>query len=245
MSSALAPDWSRRPDALWAHLARHLTAHAHRGVRLHHAEEDPSAFAWTRAPHGAPFGRGAGWGVGARHGMGGPLFHAFFGPGGPGRGPRMRRGDVRAAILALLQEQPRNGYQVIQEIERRSGGLWRASAGSVYPALQQLQDEGLVEAVEEGGRRELRLTPEGTRYAQEHPEELAAPWASVADSIDVEARSLFEVMAAVAAAAVQVAQAGNAAQVARAREILAGTRRALYRILAEEGDGGQGGSPAA
>src|ERR1039458_4925057 len=70
---------------------------------------------------------------------------------GPGRGRRARRGDVRAAILALLREQSRNGYQIIQEIERRSGGLWRPSAGSVYPALQLLEDEGLIEGVEGGG----------------------------------------------------------------------------------------------
>lgn len=244
MSSAAAAEWSAWPDERWAHLARHLTARARRHAGLHHAEEGPPPFAWTHHGHGSPFARG-GWGFGPRRGLGGPLFNAFFGPGGPGRGPRMRRGDVRAAILALLQEQPRNGYQVIQEIERRSGGLWRASAGSVYPALQQLQDEGLVETVEEGGRREFRLTAEGARYAEEHPDELAAPWASVADAFDADARSLFEVMAAVGAAAVQVGQAGSAAQVARAREVLASTRRALYRILAEEEESGKASPPTA
>src|SRR5471030_1976142 len=83
-----------------------------------------------------------------------------FGPGGPGGfgGPggrmrrRMRRGNVRAAILLLLEEEPRNGYQVMQEIEQRSEGAWRASPGSVYPALQQLEDEGLVRAQETDGR---------------------------------------------------------------------------------------------
>src|SRR6516162_1729546 len=81
---------------------------------------------------------GAPWG-----GPGAPL----GGPGGPkfgGRGPRVRRGDVRAAILDLLGEgQPWNGYQIIQEIAERTQGVWRPSAGSVYPALQQLEDEGL------------------------------------------------------------------------------------------------------
>jgi DNA-binding PadR family transcriptional regulator len=146
----------------------------------------------------------------------------------------MRRGDVRAAILALLQEQPRNGYQIIQEIERRSGGLWRPSAGAVYPALQQLEDEGLIEGVEDGGRRELRLTNAGRAYADEHPDELAAPWVSVADSIDEESRSLFAIMAAVGAATVQVGQAGSDDQVTKARQLLAETRKGLYRILAEE-----------
>jgi DNA-binding PadR family transcriptional regulator len=141
---------------------------------------------------------------------------------------------VRAAILALLREESRNGYQIIQEIERRSGGLWRPSAGSVYPALQLLEDEGLIEGVEDAGRRELRLTAAGRKYADEHPQELAAPWASVADSLDRDARSLFEIMAAVGAATVQVGQAGDEAQVARARQLLSETRKALYRILAEE-----------
>src|SRR5688500_1336560 len=58
--------------------------------------------------------------------------------------PRVRRGDVRAALLALLHEGPQNGYQMIQGIEERSLGVWRPSPGSVYPALQQLEDEGLV-----------------------------------------------------------------------------------------------------
>src|SRR5215207_10320767 len=72
---------------------------------------------------------------------------------GPPRGPRARRGDVRAALLLLLAEEPRNGYQLMQEIERRSDGVWRPSPGSVYPALQQLEDEGLVHAVEFEGKR--------------------------------------------------------------------------------------------
>lgn len=72
-----------------------------------------------------------------------------FGPmfgGHRHRGPRVKRGDVRAAALALLAEEPRNGYQIIQAIGERSGGVWRASPGSVYPALQQLEDEGLIAA---------------------------------------------------------------------------------------------------
>ena len=76
------------------------------------------------------------------------------------RGPRVRRGDVRAAALALLAEEPRNGYQLIQEIAERSGGVWQPSPGSVYPALQQLEDEGLIQAeTPEGGRKRYALTP--------------------------------------------------------------------------------------
>ncbi len=216
----------------WAHSLRRFAARARRGAGFDPTHEEPGCpfggnpFSWTPGqPHRRPP-------------FGGPRFGRFgpFGPFGPGsgRGPRMRRGDVRAAILALLREQQRNGYQIIQEIERRSSGLWKPSAGSVYPALQQLEDEGLIEAVEDAGRREFRLTDAGRAYADAHPDELAAPWASVAGSIDEDSRSLFEIMAAVGAATIQVGQAGSEAQVARARQLLADTRKALYRILAEE-----------
>src|SRR5262249_49122735 len=81
---------------------------------------------------------------------------------GSGRGARVRRGDVRAAALALLAEEPRNGYQLIQEIAERSDGVWQPSPGSVYPALQQLEDEGLIQAeTPEGGRKRYALTGEG------------------------------------------------------------------------------------
>src|SRR5919199_474312 len=85
------------------------------------------------------------------------------GPGGPGprgRGPRRaRRGDIRSAILLLLAEEPRNGYGLMQEVEERSDGMWRPSPGSVYPALSQLEDEGLVRAAESGGPRGSQPPP--------------------------------------------------------------------------------------
>src|SRR4051794_27554760 len=114
-----------------------------------------------------------------QRGGGGPFW--FGGPmggrGGPfGRGGRARRGDVRAALLALLAEEPRNGYQLMQEIERRSEGVWRPSPGSVYPALQQLEDEGLVRQVEQEGRKLYELTDEGRAHVAERGDELAAPW---------------------------------------------------------------------
>ncbi|MGO8687336.1 MAG: PadR family transcriptional regulator [Candidatus Dormibacteria bacterium] len=223
MNDTATADWFAQfgGDAR-ARFAQRFAARARRRSGGDTPDEPPFPFGWEHSHRRPPFGR-------ERF----PRFGAFFGPG-PGRGPRMRRGDVRAAILALLVEQQRNGYQIIQEIERRSGGLWRPSAGAVYPALQQLEDEGLIEAVEDGGRRELRLTEAGRAYAETHPDELAAPWASVAGSVDEDARSLFEIMAAVGAASVQVGQAGSDAQVAKARKLLADTRKGLYRILAEE-----------
>src|SRR5436305_15247900 len=84
------------------------------------------------------------------------------------RGPKARRGDVRAAALVLLDEEPRNGYQLMQEIERRSDGAWRPSPGAVYPALQQLEDEGLVRTNERDGRKLYELTDTGRAHVEEH-----------------------------------------------------------------------------
>ena len=163
----------------------------------------------------------------------GPHFFVRGGWGPAGRGPRVRPGDVRAAALALLAEQPRNGYQIMQEIGQRSGGVWRPSSGSVYPALQQLEDEGLVRAEEHEGRRRFALTEAGQAYVEEHPEEVAAPWETVAETVDDSARELHEIQGQLGLAVMQVAQAATPAQVAEARRILVAARRALYRLLAD------------
>ncbi|WP_235738589.1 PadR family transcriptional regulator [Nocardioides alcanivorans] len=108
----------------------------------------------------------------AGFGHGGPppwLAGLFDGPGagrgrGRGRGaPKVRRGDVRSAILDVLRnaDEAINGYQVIQQIAERTGDAWRPSPGSVYPTIQQLQDEGLVASDEASGRRTLDLTEAG------------------------------------------------------------------------------------
>ncbi len=167
-----------------------------------------------------------------RHGRGGfPFGGPGFGFGGPfRRGPRARRGDVRAALLALLAEEPRNGYQLMQEIERRTEGVWRPSPGSVYPALQQLQDEGLVRSEERDGGRFFHLTDAG-REAAEAQE---APWDSVSESVDADVWELLGVAKQVGVAIVQLAQAGTPEQHAAAREVLNNTRRALYGILADD-----------
>ena len=92
-------------------------------------------------------------------------------------GSRMGRGDVRAAVLSLLAEKPMHGYQIIREIEERSGGSWKPSAGSVYPTLQLLADEGLITAEESNGRKTYALTDEGREVAAS---EGATPWADSA-----------------------------------------------------------------
>src|SRR5271169_4456070 len=168
-------------------------------------------------------------------GRGGPFGPPRFrGPGG--RGPRVRRGDVRAAILDLLAEgQPWNGYQIIQEIGERTQGVWRPSAGSVYPALQQLEDEGLITpAAGEDRKRNYTLTDEGRAYVQAHADQLRASWDAVTGSVDDAAVQMHNLTRQVAMATVQVAQAGSSAQVKQASKILADTRKALYRILAAD-----------
>ncbi len=105
--------------------------------------------------HHRPHHRG-GFAHGPRGEFGGP-FGGFMGGGGPrGRGRKARRGDIRTAALLLLAEEPRNGYQIMQEVQERSGGVWRASPGSVYPALQQLEDEGLIRSQDSEGASSTR-----------------------------------------------------------------------------------------
>jgi DNA-binding PadR family transcriptional regulator len=164
----------------------------------------------------------------------------FFarGPHGPGdiafgHRRRMRRGDVRAAILLLLEQEPRNGYQLMQELEERSGGAWRPSPGSVYPALQQLEDEGLVRSDETEGRKLFHLTDAGREAAEAIGAE-GAPWDAASESVDSEVWDLFNVARQVGMAIFQIAQAGSPEQVAAAKEILSNARRSLYGILAED-----------
>jgi DNA-binding PadR family transcriptional regulator len=157
-----------------------------------------------------------------------------FGFGGPGgRGRRARRGDVRAAALLLLEEEPRNGYQLMQEIEERSGGAWRPSPGSIYPALSQLEDEGLVRSDESAGRRAFQLTDEGRSYVQENREALGAPWDDASGDMPEGVLELRKLMVQLGVATMQVAQAGDEAQSAEARKVLEDARKALYGILAD------------
>jgi DNA-binding PadR family transcriptional regulator len=172
---------------------------------------------------------GGGWGPGGGHGRGG-----WGGGPGWGRGPRARRGDVRAALLLLLEEEPRNGYQLIQAIEQRTGGVWRPSPGAVYPALQQLEDEGLVRAEEADGRRVFQLTDEGRAYVEENRERLRAPWDAVTEAGTGDVGELRQLVFGLFAAVRQVAHAGTEQQIAEAKRILGEARRALYRTLAEE-----------
>ena len=192
-----------------------------------------------RGPHG----------VHRHHGFGGGPFGGGGGPfGGPGRGPRgrgrkARRGDVRTAALLLLAEEPRNGYQVMQEIEERSDGVWRPSPGSMYPALQQLEDEGLIRSEEHDGRKLFALTDAGRELVQERGSDKPAPWDQMSGDVSGEAHELAKLMREVAFAFSQVMRTGSEAQMGRAREVLSAARRDLYRILAD-GDAGGEDAPA-
>ncbi|HKU59546.1 MAG TPA: PadR family transcriptional regulator [Gaiellaceae bacterium] len=162
----------------------------------------------------------------------------MFGPRGYGRGPRARRGDVRAAALLLLAEEPRNGYQLMQKIEERSNGVWRPSAGSIYPALSQLEDEGLVRGEEQDGRRTFTLTDAGRTYVEEHKDELGAPWDEMSGAVGNDVTDFFGEIKRVAIAAAQIGRHGTAEQLTDAKKILAETRRSLYRLLAEDDPAG-------
>jgi DNA-binding PadR family transcriptional regulator len=185
---------------------------------------------------GGPFGgdprqfKAMFWGAGGP-GMGGPPWGGPGGHRGGRRGGRARRGDVRAAMLLLLSEQAQNGYQLIQEIERRTDGLWKPSPGSVYPALQQLEDEGLVRAVEFEGKRAYELTDEGHQYVDTNREELGDPFAAATGSVDEGVMDMRGLLMQVGAAALQVAAAGRTDE---ARKILGGSRRWGYPFLAQD-----------
>lgn len=154
--------------------------------------------------------------------------HGFGGPGGQ----RARRGDVRAAVLRLLSEKPMHGYQIIQELSQRSAGAWSPSAGSVYPTLQLLADEGLVSAEESGGKKVFSLTEAGAAAVAETADQ-PAPWEEAAQS-GSEGSGYREAVGRLMHAAFQIGKSGSAPQVAAAIDVLADARKKLYAILAED-----------
>ncbi|HET9649188.1 MAG TPA: PadR family transcriptional regulator [Microlunatus sp.] len=157
-----------------------------------------------------------------------------FGPpwGRGWRGPKARRGDVRSAILSVLSDASLNGYQIIQQIADRSDGAWKPSPGSIYPTLQQLEDEGLVRAESADGKRVYHLTDEGRAYVAQHAEEVSSPWQTRSDAEGGE-DALKPLIGQIAAAIWQIAAVGTPQQQARGREALVELRRKLHVILAE------------
>jgi DNA-binding PadR family transcriptional regulator len=150
------------------------------------------------------------------------------------RSRKARRGDIRTAALLLLAEEPRNGYQIMQEVEERSGGVWRPSPGSVYPVLQQLEDEGLVRSQESDGQRLIELTEAGRAALAERKADAPAPWEEMAAAAGEHALELGSLVHQIALATMQVGEVGTETQIAEARNLLGGCRRSLYKILAED-----------
>ena len=182
-----------------------------------------------------PFGPTGPFGPHGPFGGGGP-----FGPRGPfggrGRG-RARRGDVRHAVLALLAEESMNGYQMIQSMVERTGGGWKPSPGAIYPALSQLEDEGLIEPFDNNGAKAHRLTEAGQAAASAIDPK---PW----DAFNTEnapahpdvLRGLWKEFGSLAMAAQEITRSGSRAHQQQAAQILAETRRSLYGLLASEAD---------
>ncbi len=195
------------------------------------------------AGHDGPFGPGFGPGFGRAFGRGfGPGgFGPGFGPGaGPGprggrrggRGRRGRRGDVRAAILALLAERPMHGYEIIQEVAERSQDLWKPSPGSVYPTLQLLVDEGLIVSTEsEGSKKLFALTDAGKEAAEKV---VTPPWEEITDGADPAHLNLRAAVGQLFGAVAQSAHAANEDQQQRILDIVNNARREIYTILGED-----------
>jgi len=241
--------WDPRFTALRGAL-RHrgrLAAFAQRGPGFPDGPDDTSGGEGFERPRGpgrpsrrrGPRGGFEGPGIGpdfAGRGFGPGLGGPGFGPGPRGRGRRSgrrSRGDIRLAVLALLAEQPRHGYEIIQEIAERTQGSWRPSPGSVYPTLQQLADEGLVRTEESDGRRTVELTETGTSFVAEHRDELAKVWDTVGDEVSAAVSNLRTQYGQLHAAVFQVMTAGTDEQRETAATALADARKAIYRLLAE------------
>lgn len=217
-------DEGRGPANVW-HGRPEDSIECRGGSRRHHSEGEDRGPGFGRGPWGpGEGGRGHGRGGPGRGWM--PRGFAF----GPGRGAMVRRGDVRTAILTLLAEEPMHGYQIIGQLGERSGGVWRPSAGSVYPTLQQLEDEGLVKGEERDGKTVYSLTDSG-RTAAEQAGKGPLPWNMPGAS---EAVDLFGLFQPLGVAVAQVSQVGSAETIEKARAILIEARRSLYRLLAED-----------
>ncbi len=153
----------------------------------------------------------------------------------PSRGPRRaRRGDVRTAILTLVDEKPAHGYDLIRELEERSGGMWQPSPGSVYPTLQLLEDQGLLTSEDVDGKRVYVITDQGRADLATRKERDGgtAPWEGRGDGEGF--GKLFGAMSQLGAAVMQVARAGGSDQMDRVAEIVTDARKKVYAILAED-----------
>lgn len=145
--------------------------------------------------------------------------------------PRRGRGDVRAAILTLLSEEPMHGYQIIHEIEKRSDGAWKPSPGSVYPTLQLLADEGLIHGQEAAGKKTYSVTEMGT---EEVETSRPAPWDKPSTRESAPLGQLTKSAAKLGEAVVLILRGGVSDQVQEAVKVVDDARNKLYTILAQD-----------
>lgn len=225
----------------------HPTHHDRRGFRPHrHPHRQPP---FARGDFGPGDGPPGPQGFGPR-GFGSPGPRGGFGPRGERgrhRGRGTRRGDVRAAVLALLAERPMHGYELIQQIEERSGGVWRPSPGSIYPTLQLLADQDLVSGDESGGRRLFTLTETGKTEAARAAAARAEddpPWQQERDETFQAAQRFRDELGQLGMAVWQVAQVGTEAQRGEILTVLADARRRAYQLLADDIAGETAGDAA-
>lgn len=135
-------------------------------------------------------------------------------------------GEVRIALLSLLKDGPKHGYELMKELEARSGGMYKASAGTVYPNLQMLEDEGLIKADMKDGKRVFVITDAGRAELQKHKESEERVWGRASqwdDWSDMMSPGALEVMGPamrLARAAFSKAAKGDEKQVERIRQIL-------------------------
>lgn len=171
------------------------------------------------------FARG---GRGPGHGRGGPPRGGFGGGFGP-RGGRMRRGDIRTAVLVVLSEQDGHGYQLIQALEAKTDGAWRPSPGSVYPTLQLLEDTGLATSELRDGKRVYSITDEGRAEADRRVDEAGRlPWEQGPQD-----GGLRGAMMQLHLAARQINAEGDPEHVEAAIAVVNDARKQLYRLLAD------------
>lgn len=233
------------------HQHHHDALHHHDGPRGPRRGFGPGGFGPGGFGPGGPGGFTPGapgpGGIGFGHGFGGhgfgPGHHGpgHHGPGGhgfpPGFGPRggrrASRGDVRAMILSLLSEQPLSGYGIIQAAGAKTNGVWKPSPGSVYPTLQQLVDEELVEQIGEGKRTEYALTEAGRAYVADHAEELTRAWEAAPGRSEA-TEAFMESVGKFMGVLHQFRSAATDEQRAQAAAKIDEARKALYLILAED-----------
>jgi DNA-binding PadR family transcriptional regulator len=195
--------------------------------------------AGDQAPDASGESRGRGHGHG--HRGRGPGRGPGFGPGpwggkgpwGPPRGRRRERGDVRAAILLLLSEQPRHGYEILTELADRSDGQWQPSPGSIYPVLKRLARDGLVVSSHVDGKRVFTLTDEGRAVVEAERESWGEPWRQASTPDDEAAMDLWAEGKQLGAAVWQISQTGDPQQMDAAVAVLAEARKKIYGLLAQ------------